>query len=85
MTITATHVESSNINRVGYEGTTLYLGFNSGVCYSYANVPYWTYLNLLKAESIGKYFYANVRGKYTYTQLAADPFDSPARLPKSVV
>ena len=78
MKIATTHVQSSNINRIGYNATTLFIGFNSGESYSYAGVPYWVYLDMLSAESVGKFFFSKIKGKFAYTHLAEDPFDASA-------
>lgn len=67
-------VVSSNINEAGWHRGTLYLRFNSGICYSYERVPLKTYLDLIGAESAGGYFHQHIRSKFTYTKLEHDPF-----------
>ncbi|UCV26731.1 KTSC domain-containing protein [Ferribacterium limneticum] len=81
MKISTNHVISSNINRIGYNGTTLYIGFNSGQPYSYVSVPYQLFLEMLKAESVGSFFHNRIRKVFSYTKLDSDPFDEPARAP----
>lgn len=64
-----TQVESSNIASIGYDkGTpmTLEVEFHGGKVYRYIRVPADLYEGFLKAESKGKFFYANIRGKYSY-------------------
>lgn len=70
-----TPVKSSNINAVGYdaEKRTLFVQFTNGTLYAYDDVPIGTHLGLKVAESVGKYFSANVRGKFTARKLDAMP------------
>lgn len=63
------HVVSSDLNSVGYEGTTLYIRFNSGGLYSYSGVPASVYQALMSAPSHGRYFHANVKGRYPYARV----------------
>lgn len=58
-------VKSSNISAVGYENGTLAVKFSSGTVYHYSDVPANVYAELLAAESIGRYFAANIRNKYS--------------------
>jgi len=64
-------VESSNIAAVGYdsETETLQIRFHSGKTYQFYGVPDNLFEGLLTAESVGKYFAANVRGQYEYKKL----------------
>lgn len=59
-------VESSNIAKVGYDQTkkVLSIQFESGKTYNYAGVPENVVLDLLFAESIGKYFNQEIKNKY---------------------
>jgi hypothetical protein len=61
-------VESSMIHAVGYdpEKHVLEVVFNTGRTYQYADVPPEVYEGLLKAESKGRYFLANIRDVYPY-------------------
>ena len=61
-------VISCNLSSVGYENGTLYIAFNSGGFYSYANVPESVFRGLLNAPSKGKYFSANINKHYAYTR-----------------
>lgn len=63
-------VTSSQINSVGYhaDSKTLAIEFKSGAewdgsHYRYANVEQETYDGLMKAPSVGSYFYKNIRPK----------------------
>ncbi len=65
-------VTSSNIAAVGFEASvpvsefgTLGIRFTSGDEYLYSDVPTTVAEALLGAESVGKAFYAMVRGKYS--------------------
>jgi hypothetical protein len=65
-------VKSSQIDSVGYDAitSTLYIEFKKGSVYSYAEVPIEKYNSLLiPTISVGKYFFAEIKGKYTYEKL----------------
>jgi hypothetical protein len=64
-------VESSMIHAVGYdpEKHILEVVFNTGRTYQYADVPPEVYEGMLKAESKGRYFLANIRDVYPYWQV----------------
>ncbi len=62
-------VASTNISSIGYEGTTLHIRFNSGGLYAYYNVPSSVYNGLMGASSKGKYFHANIKGRYGDTRI----------------
>ena len=62
-------VSSSNISAIGYEGTTLYVLFNSGGLYAYYNVPQSEYNGLMSASSHGSYLAAHIKGKYRYERI----------------
>jgi hypothetical protein len=57
-------VTSSNIATVAWEDGTLYLTFNKGGHYAYESVPKSTFERMLKAESVGKFFHAEIRDKF---------------------
>lgn len=64
-------VKSSNIAEVGYDPATQTLGvrFTSGGLYHYAGVTPEKHAELVGAESIGRHFLQNVRGKYEHTRI----------------
>ena len=64
-------VSSSNIDSVGYdtENSNLYVKFIGSGTYEYANVPEHVYNDLLNADSVGKYFHANIRSSYSYKKI----------------
>lgn len=62
-------VSSSNINAIGYEGTTLYVLFHSGGLYAYYNVPQSEYNGLMSASSHGSYLNSHIKGKYRYERI----------------
>jgi len=68
-------VVSSNISHVGYDETKgiLVVKFKAGATYEYDKVPVLEFQNLLKAESIGKYFSSKIRNKYVTRKI--DSFD----------
>jgi hypothetical protein len=61
-------VSSSCIAVVGYDlsDKTLAVRFHGGTEYRYTGVPLETYQALLAADSIGKYFNADVRDTYPH-------------------
>lgn len=65
------HVESSNIESVGYdvESRELEVEFKTGAVYSYSDVPPEVAEGLLNAESVGRYFAAHVKGVYAYERV----------------
>ena len=56
-------VKSSNVSHVGYEGGVLAVRFKSGNEYRYSDVPADVHQALLAADSLGKHFHANIRGR----------------------
>ncbi|KKM75635.1 hypothetical protein LCGC14_1388250 [marine sediment metagenome] len=62
-------VKSSNIVSIGYDETkkVLEIEFNNGV-YQYIKVPVEIFKGLMSAESHGKYFYLNIKGKYEFAR-----------------
>jgi hypothetical protein len=61
-------VTSSNIEEIGYtpETKVLEVLFKAGGTYKYYDVPQEVYDDFVKAESVGKYFQANVKGVYEF-------------------
>jgi len=64
-----TKVKSSIVVSVGYdaEQKVLEVEFKSGV-YQYFEVPKKTYEQALKAPSIGKFIWSNIRGRYRFSK-----------------
>lgn len=64
-------VESSNIRYVGYDEFLLVLEteFKNGAVYRYYGVPSEVHDELINAESVGKYFNANVKSKYNFLKV----------------
>lgn len=60
-------VVSSNVERYGYNSRVerLRVQFKSGKSYDYYDVPFETYNELSAADSVGKYFAANIKGKFS--------------------
>jgi hypothetical protein len=59
-------VQSSNIKAIGYdlEQCILYIEFKSGGLYAYKDVPKPLYEDLGYSESVGKFFFAHIKGKF---------------------
>jgi KTSC domain len=66
-----TPVESSVLQAAAYaEGQALlYLLFRSGEVYRYFDVPRWQYQEFLAADSKGRYFGRNIRGRFRYERI----------------
>ncbi len=66
-----TPVESSAFWAAGYaeDKALLYLLFRSGEVYRYFDVPRWQFQEFLDADSQGRYFGRNIRGRYRYERM----------------
>jgi hypothetical protein len=64
-------VDSSMLATVGYDAKTktLEVEFNHGGVYQYFDVSKKVYEELINAESVGSYFYHNIRDDYDYNRL----------------
>lgn len=67
-----TPVASSSIASVGYDGEAneLELAFHSGGVYRYDDVPRDVYEGMLGADSKGRYFHDEIRGRFDYRRVA---------------
>jgi len=63
-------VSSSDLKSVGYENGTLEIEFRNGGVYQYYNVPENTYLALITASSVGKYFHAYIKDRYRWQKIS---------------
>lgn len=64
-------VKSSNLVAVGYDAKTkeLRVEFKNKKIWEYEDVPKEVVDNLIGAESVGKFFNENIKGKYKETQI----------------
>ena len=64
-------VTSSNIAEIGYDelSGTMEILFHSEALYQYFDVPVQVYEELLAASSHGKYFNANIKGRFRYAKV----------------
>jgi hypothetical protein len=69
-TIPMQPVTSSQIESVGFQDGTLAVKFLRGGLYHYTNVPQQTFADMLKAESIGKYFALHIKTHFHYKKMA---------------
>lgn len=60
--------KSSQMSEHGYDSVnnTLAVRFKSGGLYHYKGVPKDVYDKMLKAESFGKFFHANIKAKFKH-------------------
>lgn len=72
MTPEMTPVKSSNIKAVGYDkdGQVLHVQFLNGSHYTHAGVSPADHTALASAESVGKHYNANIKGKFAHTKVA---------------
>jgi hypothetical protein len=65
------HVESSNIESIGYDSgsETLEIEFKNGSIYQYFDVPEHIYEQLNNADSKGQYLAYQIKGKYRYSKV----------------
>lgn len=61
-------VVSSNVASIGHapKARVLYVTFNGGALYRYADVPRFVYEGLLNAKSVGSMLAKTVKGIYDY-------------------
>jgi hypothetical protein len=66
---------SSAIKAHGFDPATqtLFLEFTSGTTYSYPEVSNDTYTALQAAESVGRFYGANIKGKFVATPVPVEP------------
>jgi len=74
------NLDSSNIASVGYnrQDAVLFVKFRNGGVYSYSKVPEKIFLEIQRAPSAGKFFFANIKGKFEFKKIGKDenPVDS---------
>ena len=64
-------VNSSNIESIGYDDSTMTLEveFKNGTVYQYFDVPEVEFQNLLSAGSVGLYLNQNIKNNYRYCRI----------------
>jgi len=67
-------VESVNIKSVGYdlETKSLEVEFYKGGIYVYFDVPYKLYESSVDTDSVGRFFRANIRGKFKFEKVKVE-------------
>lgn len=72
--IQLTQLRSSNLRAAGHEPATnlLAVHFTNGSVFHYKDVPSDVASKLLQADSPGKYFAAEIRGKYPAEKVVAE-------------
>ena len=68
-------VRSSYLREIGYdeETRTLIIGFAGGNTFTYDDVPPETHAAMMGADSIGKFFHANIRKQFAATRMPVPP------------
>lgn len=64
-----TFAYSANIKRLYHDGADLYITFKQGRRYKFKSVPESVVQAAIDASSVGKYYYANIQGKYEYEEV----------------
>lgn len=69
--ITEQEVVSSQFKKVKYnsEEKTLIITFKNNKQYLYLDVPITTFKDLMKSESLGKFFIANIKNSFSFKPL----------------
>jgi hypothetical protein len=64
-------IESKNIKSIGYNANTrtLRIEFKQGSFYDYAGVPPEIFQQIMVAESKGKFFRAEIKGRYAFNKV----------------
>lgn len=64
-------VESSNVERIGYDNgsSTLRVEFKTGGTYDYFGVPEDIFENLRHASSVGGYLASAIKGSYPFSKI----------------
>ena len=62
-------VVSSQVAAIGFENGVLRVQFSSGAEYEYTGVPESVFNEMKSAESVGRYFGANVKAKYPFSRV----------------
>lgn len=65
------YVQSSMIRSYGFDSSSLILEieFNDGAIWQYFDVPESAYYEMKSAGSCGKFFHANIKGKYAESRV----------------
>ncbi len=62
-------VSSSNITAAGHDAGTMRVRFSNGTMYDYAGVSAELFNDMLQSESVGRFYHANIKGKFTGTKV----------------
>lgn len=79
-----TDVDSSNVGSVAFDeaSNTLVVRFNNGAIYSYEDVEMDVYIDLVHAESVGRFLNQMIKGRYAYLKWASEQDLMKALAPK---
>jgi len=62
-------VDSSNIDRIGYQDRKLIVEYKSGLMYAYNDVPEHVWNEFKLAESKGRFMNSEIKNKYLFERL----------------
>ena len=83
--MTRVELQSSSLNAATYQeqSALLELEFRSGAVYRYMGVPAQLYLELLQAESKGRYFNQHIRNRFAFDKIDLAHAE-PCEIPRSI-
>lgn len=67
--LTMVKVESSQVDSIGHDGSTLTVKFKTGGTYQYADVPAETLAAVMVSKSVGAFLHAHIKPKYKATKV----------------
>lgn len=62
-------VESSNLDKVAYDGSNLYVQYKSGGQYQYEKVPRDVWESLIQTDSKGRFVNTTIKENYSYKRI----------------
>lgn len=69
-------VASSSIKSIGHDGVHMEVEFHNGKIYRYPDFPAEAHAQFVGAESVGRHFNQEIRGKYSHTVVLDEPDQS---------
>jgi hypothetical protein len=68
-----TAVTSEIIAHLKWDSSTLFITFNKGKVFKYADVPLTVYNEMVESQSVGSFFHKEVKGKYAFEEVPTVP------------
>lgn len=61
-------VKSSNVEAIGHDGKDLHINYRGGTQFIYHDVDRDIFERALKSESLGRFLFDEVKGKFSFTK-----------------